>query len=411
MNSCADLVSNASLGAAPALRAVDCLANQTAAGAFSRLFGSQGALLPALTILLTLYIAVFAFSLITGRSRLGVSVLTPRMMMLGLVLTFATSWMAWQQVVWNLAVGAPDQIAGVLMGTPGSATVLFADRIDMVVGAIAELGASGASNASASDGSDGQAATAVAAAGGAFSPQGAMWLGTMLLLLGTVGVLVTARIALAVLLATGPVFVVLALFSQTRGLTAGWLRALVLMALVPLFVTLAGSLMLELVVPVVAALRGAEGSAAGAVDPRAAMALFLIACVHCALMVMMLKVAGTMAAAWNVFGLASPGETAQSSAASPQAAQAAAPAALPLEAGADGARARTAMVRAGMEHHSAPAASAASDASGRDTRHIVVNQHTGAASAIPSALPRMRARGIGSRFASARTPAPREMIR
>ena len=32
------------------------------------------------------------------------------MMTLGLVLTFTTSWVAYQGVVWNLAVGAPDQL-------------------------------------------------------------------------------------------------------------------------------------------------------------------------------------------------------------------------------------------------------------------------------------------------------------
>ena len=32
---------------------------------------------------------------------------------LGLVLTFATSWIAYSQVVWNLATGAPDEIAAV----------------------------------------------------------------------------------------------------------------------------------------------------------------------------------------------------------------------------------------------------------------------------------------------------------
>ena len=58
----------------------------------------DGALLPALTILLTLYVAFFAFSLITGRCRLGISALTPRMITLGLVLTFATSWIAYQSV-------------------------------------------------------------------------------------------------------------------------------------------------------------------------------------------------------------------------------------------------------------------------------------------------------------------------
>jgi len=224
MSSCAALAEQASAGVGPALAAVDCLANSMAAGAFARLFGTQGGLLPALTVLLTLYIALFAFALITGRSRIGVSVLTPRMVTLGVVLTFATSWMAWQQVVWNLAIGAPDQIASMMLGTSGPATRLFADRIDLVLGAIAQVG-------SAVTGADGNAAGAAtgaqaAASGGAFSPQGLMWLGAMLLLLGTVGVLVTARIALAVLLAVGPVFVVMGLFPQTRGLTAGWARAL-----------------------------------------------------------------------------------------------------------------------------------------------------------------------------------------
>ncbi|MFN5903912.1 MAG: type VI secretion protein, partial [Novosphingobium sp.] len=87
MSACAGLAANAPSGVAPALRAVDCLANEAAATAFSRLFGSAGSLTPALTILLTLYIAFFAISLLTGRSRVSVSALTPRMMTLGLVLT------------------------------------------------------------------------------------------------------------------------------------------------------------------------------------------------------------------------------------------------------------------------------------------------------------------------------------
>jgi type IV secretion system protein VirB6 len=399
MNACADLVANASAGAAPALRAVDCLANQTAASAFSRLFGSEGSLLPALTILLTIYIALFAFALITGRSRLGVSVLTPRMMMLGLVLTFATSWMAWQQVVWNLAVGAPDQIAGLIMGERGSASVLFADRIDMVMAAIAEVAVPGAPDGAA------QQATS-AASSGAFSPQGAMWLGTMLLLLGTVGVLVTSRIALAVLLATGPVFVVLALFGPTRGLTAGWLRGLLLTAVAPLFVTLGGSLMLELVAPVVAALRNGEG----AIDVRAAMALFLLACVHCALMVMMLKVAGTMAAAWNVFGLASGEAQPQSAPAGTVAASQQASAM--TEAALSASPARSAVVvRAGTGQALASEVSAPSSGGSREVRtHVIQGQSSGPLAATTS-RPRLRARGIGSRFAAPRNSVPREMIR
>lgn len=289
MSACASLAANAPSGVAPALRAIDCLANEAAATAFSRLFGSAGSLTPALTILLTLYIAFFAISLLTGRSRVSVSALTPRMMTLGLVLTFATSWLAYQNVVWNLATGAPDQIAGILLGAKGSATQLFADRIDMIFAAIAEV-------ASVSGG--GQGGSLQNTASGSFTPGNLMWLGALLLMLGTVGVLATARIALAVLLALGPIFVVMGLFPATRGLTAGWLRGVVMTAITPLFVVLGGGLMIELLVPVVNTLRNGEG-----IDGRAAMALFMIAAIHIALMTMVLRVVGAMVAGWQVFGL------------------------------------------------------------------------------------------------------------
>ena len=184
------------------------------------------------------------------------------MMTLGLVLTFATSWVAYQSVVWNLAIGAPDQIASVLTGAKGSATQIFADRIDMIFAAIAEVAQPGATNGESS----GQGA------GSSFTPGNLMWLGALLLLLGTVGVLVTARIALAVLLAVGPVFVVFALFGGTRGLTAGWLRGVVLTAVTPLFVVTGGGIVMGLLIPIVAALRSAEGG----VDGRAALALLLL---------------------------------------------------------------------------------------------------------------------------------------
>ena len=398
MAACTQLTAEASLGAAPALRAVDCLSNELAGAAFGRLFGAQGALLPALTILLTLYIAVFALALLTGRSRLGISALTPRALTLGLVLTFATSWVAWQGVVWNLAVGAPDQLAGILTGIQGSATQIFAGRLDMVFAAIAQTAGSAAAPAGAA-----QAANA-AQAGGAFSPTGLMWLGALLLLLGTVGVLVTARIALAVLLALGPVFVVLALFRGTRGLTAGWLRGLVMTAITPLFVVAGGSLTLELAVPVIAGLRGAEG-----IDPRAAMALFVIAAVHAALMGMVTKVTGTMVSAWTVFGLAAPVESGKASAAAPGAS---AIAAIPPLAAAQPAPAfaRSAglapVIAAAIEAPTAGASAQSSTIRTTVTQAGVLAPQPG----LPP-LPRARARGIGSRFA-ARAPASlKEMSR
>ena len=280
---CQAVTEGSASGIASALRAVDCVAGNVTGQAFGRLFAPGGTMASVLTILLTLYVAFFAIQLLTGRASLGVKSLTPRMMTVGLVLTFATSWVAYQSVVWNLAVGAPDWVAGVLTGDRGSATQTFAAKIDVVFQAVQEAN---------------QGATDISA----FSPPGMMWLGAILLLLGTVGVLVTARIALAVLIALGPIFVVMALFNGTRGLFVGWVKGLTMLALAPLFAVLGGSMMLELAVPLLATLVASAGN----IDPQAAMGFFMIGAVHVALMVMVLKVAGTMVTGWTVFGLATP---------------------------------------------------------------------------------------------------------
>lgn len=268
-------------GVSAALTAVDCIAGNVSEQAFNRLFGDDGQLAFALTVVLGLYVAFFGISLMLGRSNISVRALVPKMVTLGLVLTFATSFVAFSSVFYNIFIGGPDQIAGILTGTRGeSATMVFAQKLDVVFVAIQE--ASGdTSNISA------------------FSPPGMMWLGAMLLLLGTVGMLVTARIALALLLAVGPIFVVLALFDSTRGLFTGWLKGLTMMALAPLFAVLGGSIMLEMSVPVLAALVAVPGK----IDQQAAMAFFLIGAVHVALMLLALKVSSTMVAGWQVFGL------------------------------------------------------------------------------------------------------------
>src|SRR5256885_8765700 len=142
MNQCAPFGADGPAGVADALGKVDCLASDATAVSFGRLFGAHGSFQTALTIVLTLYVALLAFNLLTGRSALRLSVLTPRMMTLGLVLTFATSWIAYQSVVWNLATGAPDEIASVLVGTNGSATTIFAQRLDGVFNAITDAASS-----------------------------------------------------------------------------------------------------------------------------------------------------------------------------------------------------------------------------------------------------------------------------
>jgi type IV secretion system protein VirB6 len=270
---------------ASALDAVDCLSAHATADAFARLFGSHGGLTMALTMGLTIHVALMAIGLMTGRVSLGLSSLSPRMMALGLALTFATSWMAYQNVVWALLSGGPDQVAGLVLGTRGSASHAFDQHLDQLFDAVSEA-----------------AERAHAAQGEAkgTTPGDMLSYAAMLLLLGTVGVLVTSRIALAALLAVGPVFLILALFSGTRGLFEGWVKGAVLFALVPLFTVLIGAGALAMADPVVADL------GAGDVDMRSATAVFLVAAVHCALMIMVLKVATTLVSGWRLGAVVAP---------------------------------------------------------------------------------------------------------
>lgn len=373
-------------GVAAALRAVDCAASEVTATAFGRLFAPGGQLATVLVIILTLYVAFFGIQLLTGRGGLGVRSLTPRMITVGLVLTFATSWVAYQSVVWNLAIGAPDYLATMLTGDQGSATQTFAQKIDIVFVAIQE--ASGPQRDF-----------------GAFSPEGLMWLGALLFMLGTVGLLVTAKVALALLVALGPLFVIMALFKGTRGMFAGWLKGVVLLALAPMFAVLGGGLMLELAVPILASLVATPGQ----VDPQAAMAFFMIGAVHVALMIMVLKVATTMVSGWTVFGLVDADETprdrtvpAMQAPASPAVAQAqqataAAQAARRIDVSAP------AVAAAAANDTGGSATGSASNTTVRTTKVYASGSDGGQVKPLndrPS-----RASGIGSRFKTAATPA------
>lgn len=279
--SCAPLAADGVSSIAQALRSVDCMAGQATASAFSRIFGSQGVLTTALTIALTLYVALFAIGLLTGRITPGLSTLTPHMMALGLALTFATSWIAYSQVVWTLLSTGPDWIASSVLGIKGSASQAFAQRLDALFQTVVDAA------------QQAQSATDEAKRS-ATTPAQLLSYAALLLLLGTVGVLVTSRIALAAMLAVGPIFFIFSLFSGTRGLFEGWVKAVVMFALVPLFTVLLGAGSVAMLAPVVAELGG------GAVDMTQAATVFVAACVHCALMAMVLKMTSALTSGWRL---------------------------------------------------------------------------------------------------------------
>jgi type IV secretion system protein VirB6 len=305
MTPCPALSAQGPSGIAVALRSIDCQTQQGVELAFARLFGSSGALSQALTALLTIYIALLALSLLTGRTQLRLNMLTPRMLQVGLVLTFATSWTAFQTFGWNLLTGAPDEIASALLGTKGSATQLFAQRLDVLFDVIAQSAhLAQTANATATVG------TVPAVANLSPKPADLLWLSSLMLLLGTVGVLIVARIALATVMGLGPVFIVMALFPGTRGLFEGWLKAAVMLALTPLIAVVIGGGSMAMAAPMIRSL----AQSGGAVSLGLATNVFVAAFVYLSLMGLALRAAALIVGGWRLGRSGSPTDAANANA-------------------------------------------------------------------------------------------------
>lgn len=265
-------------GLSSLLRGTDCMTGLAAEQAFSRLFGSQGGLTEALTLALTIYVAVIALTMLTGRG-FRLTSLSPRMIGLGMALTLATSWTAYGQAIWGLLTTGPDWLAGRMLGIEGSATLSLAGRLDSLFASL--LDAAKAAQATQGDAKG-------------LQPSDLLDASALVLMLSSVGVLVTSRIVLAALLALGPVFLIAALFGGTRGLFEGWVRAGITFALIPLFAVLLGGAAAAVLTPMVRAI----GS--GGVTMEEAAALLMAALVHAVLMLLAMKVTTMLASGWRM---------------------------------------------------------------------------------------------------------------
>src|SRR5206468_694683 len=185
----------------------------------------------------------------------------------------------------------------VLVGTNGSATTIFAQRLDGVFNAITDAASS--INPQAPPMVPGMGAVPVTAPvvlPTLASPANILSVACLILLLGAVGVLVVCRLALAALLIIGPVFIVLALFDGTRGLFQGWLKSVAMFALVPLLTVVMGSGALVAIAPMVAGL----GEGGAEISLRSAVSILVASIIYVALMLVVLKVAASLTKGWRM---------------------------------------------------------------------------------------------------------------
>ena len=279
---CAGLPIGADASLTATLASLDCQVNGAVAGGYGRLFATGGAFGGALTAALSIFVALLALGLITGRTRLTLSALTPKALAFGLVLTFATAWPAYQAVVYGLLAGGPDQVAAAFMGARGGATYAFAQRLDTLFDAVVEAG---------------QAVSALPKAANLATASNLIWTSAITLLLSTLGLLVVTRVVLAALLALGPLFVVFALFSGTRGLFHGWLRTSVAFAFAPMLIVLGGAGVMAVLGPLIQVI--ADDPAAAVSDLRPIVTLFVASIVYAGLVLTLMWAAVSLTRGWR----------------------------------------------------------------------------------------------------------------
>ena len=272
------------------LQAMDCHINAAVQTGYNRLFGPGGAFGYALTAMLITYVAVLAYGFLSGRTRLTLAMMSPRVMTMVLVLTFVTFWPAYHALFYGLLMGGPDEIAAALLGERGSAVMHFAQGLDGLFVKFADIArALDAGNAAQSPG--------IGVIASHSMPVTLFWMSGLCLLVSTLGVLILTRLTLYLLLILGPIFIVFGLFPQTRGLFNGWIRTSLVFALAPLLTVLGGTAALMLFVPLIQAIGDNPLGAVDAVQPM--VILFMGSLIYCAFLFTLMWVAANLVKDWQ----------------------------------------------------------------------------------------------------------------
>ena len=269
------------------LRAMDCQIEQAVEIGYNRLFGSGGAFASILTLSLTIYVALLAYGFLTGRTRLTMTMMSPRLMVMVLVLTFVSIWPAYHAVFYGLFMGGPDEVGAALLGQRGSSIMNFAETLDTLFVRFATI-----AKAFATD----QANVATVLSSKSM-PISLFWMSGLILLISTLGALILTRLILYLLLILGPLFILLALFSSTRGLFNGWIKTTLSFALMPLLIVLGGTAALMLFVPLIESIALDPMAAVNQVQPM--VILFVGSLIYMGFLIMLLLVANGLVSSWQ----------------------------------------------------------------------------------------------------------------
>jgi type IV secretion system protein VirB6 len=293
------------------VNAVDCYIASTVQAGYANLLGEGSVFSVALTIALTIYVAIIGYRLIFGRSSLSVGEMMPRMIMIGAVLALTSNWATYQVLVYDVLTDGPHEIVRAINPNDGNIRGMT-ERVDMLSGRMVDLAdawtefdarpeqmlpasptapAPGALPVTANN------ITAVVAPKDSLGPNMLLF-SALLLVLASAGILVVAKIILGLLLLLGPVFAVLGLLASTRGLALGWGRAAIMMALVPIMTMITSAGALAALEPILTQMYVSAGQ--GDFSLRAALTILVIVLIMVAVAVQLFRIGRTIVSGWTL---------------------------------------------------------------------------------------------------------------
>ena len=120
------------------VNAVDCYIQSTVQAGYANLLGAGSVFNLALTIALTIYVAIIGYRLIFGRSALSVGEMMPRMIMIGAVLALTSNLATYQVLVYDVLTDGPQEIVRAM--NPDDSNVRgITERVDMLSGRMVDL--------------------------------------------------------------------------------------------------------------------------------------------------------------------------------------------------------------------------------------------------------------------------------
>ena len=202
------------------LTAVNCNTSSFARLGYESLTMSGSPFQNALTLLLTVYVAVTGYRLLFARGGVRMSDGPGIALKIGAILALVTSWSMFQTLVFDVAARAPLEIARSVSAPLRGDGSLAADPVRGLQTAYDQLSTAAAAFAKAKPSDTDLDAGAGATAAHALS------LAANTLFVASIGLICVITVAIGVLTATGPLFIALFLFLETRGFFVGWVQAL-----------------------------------------------------------------------------------------------------------------------------------------------------------------------------------------